>query len=99
MISNVWFLFLGVIMSLLLLLARFGAVELVTLRSELREERPIMGVVLTRGLAAAVLATLPLQYGLLYSDVYINLAVIVILSTAVIATVGTFALRTKRGKR
>ena len=99
MISNVWFLFLGAILSFLLLLVRFGAVALATLRSELREERPIMGVVLTRGLAAAVLATLPLQYGLLYSDVYINLAVIVIISTAVIATVGTFALRTKRGGR
>jgi len=99
MISNVWVLFLGAILSLLLLLVRFGAVTLATLHSELREERPIMGVVLTRGLAAAVLATLPLQYGLLYSDVYINLAVIVIISTAVIATVGTFALRTKRGRR
>jgi len=99
MISDVWFLFLGVILSLLLLLVRFGTVALATLHSELRDERPIMGVVLTRGLAAAVLATLPLQYGLLYSDVYINLALIIVISTAVIATIGTFALRTKRDKR
>lgn len=99
MISDVWFLFLGVILSLLLLLVRFGAVALATFHSELRDERRIMGVVLTRGLAAAVLATLPLQYGLLYSNVYINLAVIIIISTAVIATIGTFALRTKGGRR
>ncbi len=99
MISDVRFVFLGVILSLMLLLVRFGAVTLATLRSELREERPIMGVVLTRGLAAAVLATLPLQYGLLYSDAYINTAIIVIVSTAIIATVGAFALSRKKGKR
>lgn len=99
MISNAWFLFLGAILSLLLLLVRFGVVTLATLRSELRFERPLMGVVLTRGLAAAVLATLPLQYGLLYSDDYINLAVIVIISTALIATIGVFALRARGRKR
>lgn len=87
-ISNIGFLFLGVILSLLLLLVRFGAVRLATLRSELKNERSIMAVVLTRGLAAAVLATLPTQYGLFYADVFINLAVVIIVSTAIIATVG-----------
>jgi NhaP-type Na+/H+ and K+/H+ antiporter len=75
-------------LSLLLLLVRFGAVGLTTIRSELKSERPIMAVVLTRGLAAAVLATLPIQYGLLYSDVFVNLAVVIIVSTAIIATAG-----------
>lgn len=98
MISHVWFVFVGAILSLLLLLVRFGAVSLVTLHSELRDERPVMGVVLTRGLAAAVLATLPLQYDLPFSSLYVSLAVIIIMSTALIATIGTFVLG-RRGKR
>jgi cell volume regulation protein A len=98
MISHVWFVFVGAILSLLLLLVRFGAVSLVTLHSELRDERPVMGVVLTRGLAAAVLATLPLQYDLPFSSLYVSLAVIIIMSTALIATIGTFVLG-RKGKR
>lgn len=110
-ISDPWFVFIGAIMSLMLLLTRFGVVTLVTFKSELRDERSVMGVVLTRGLAAAVLATLPLQYadplkypeaGLVFqelSPLYVNLAVIVIISTAVIATIGVFSLRAKERKR
>jgi cell volume regulation protein A len=90
-ISNVTLLFLGVIITLLLLLVRFGVVWLTTVGSDLKKERPIMSFVLTRGLAAAVLATLPVQYGLLYPDVFINLAVVVIVSTAIIATIGVVA--------
>jgi cell volume regulation protein A len=109
-ISDPWFVFVGTIISLMLLLARFGVVTLATFKSELRNERPIMSVVLTRGLAAAVLATLPLQYanpemypiaGPVFqslSPLYINLAVIVIVTTAIIATIGTFALRTTKRK-
>jgi len=111
MISDLWFVFIGAIMSLMLLLIRFGVVTLGTCRSELRNERSVMGVVLTRGLAAAVLATLPLQYAdpvkypeagpifQEFSSLYINLAVIIIVSTTIIATVGVFVLRTKNKKR
>ena len=101
----------GVILSLMLLLVRLGAVSFATVRSDgLKKERPIMGVVLTRGLAAAVLATLPLQYtdatkypeaGPIFqilSPYYINLAVIVILATAIIATIGIPLLKRRAEK-
>ena len=87
-ISSISLLLLGIVLTLLLLLVRFGAVWLTTIGSELKKERSIMSFVLTRGLAAAVLATLPIRYGLLYPDVFINLAVVIIMSTAIIATVG-----------
>jgi cell volume regulation protein A len=87
-ISSISLLFLGIILTLLLLLVRLGAVWLTTIGSELKKERSIMSFVLTRGLAAAVLATLPIQYGLLYPEVFINLAVVIIMSTAIIASVG-----------
>jgi cell volume regulation protein A len=95
-ISSISLLFLGIILTLLLLLVRFGAVWLTTIGSELKKERSIMSFVLTRGLAAAVLATLPIQYGLLYPEVFINLAVVIIMSTAIIATVGVVVISRKR---
>jgi hypothetical protein len=64
-----------------------------------------MSVLLTRGLASAVLATLTLQYvdQVKYPDVgpvfqrlspfYVNITVVVILATALIATVGIPLLR------
>ncbi|MEM3609049.1 MAG: cation:proton antiporter [Candidatus Bathyarchaeia archaeon] len=98
----------GIILSLILLLVRFGAVRIATARcSELVRERPIMSVMLTRGLAAAVLATLPMEYtdiskypeaGPIFQELaplYINLAVLVILATAIIATVGIPLLKRK----
>ena len=109
-ISNVTVVFAGIILSFVLLLVRFGSVTLVTIRSELLEERAIMSVTLTRGLAAAVLATLPLQYatpdaiskyGLpaeyfaKLSYLYVDVAVIVILTTAIIASVGVPLLKRK----
>jgi len=109
-IGNIRFVITGIILSLMMLLLRFGAVKLATLRSELVKERPIMTVMLTRGLAAAVLATLPLQYvdvakypeaGPIFqslSPLYINLAVILILATAIIATVGIPLLRLRTKK-
>ncbi len=96
---------IGIALALTLFLVRFGTVRLATIRSELIQDRPIMSVLLTRGLASAVLATLPLQYadtakypdmaGMFQrlSPIYINTAVIVILATAMIATVGIPLIR------
>ncbi|MEM2994406.1 MAG: cation:proton antiporter [Candidatus Bathyarchaeia archaeon] len=110
-ISEIRTVIIGVIISLVLLLLRLGAVKIATARcSELAEERPIMNVMLIRGLAAAVLATLPMQYadptkygeaGSIFeqlASLYINLTVVVILATAIIATVGIPILKRKAKK-
>jgi cell volume regulation protein A len=95
----------GVALTLTLLLIRLGVVNLATIRSKLIQERGIMSVLLTRGLPSAVLATLTLQYAdpVKYPDVgtifrqlsplYINITVVVILATALIATIGIPLLR------
>ena len=110
-IGNITVVISGVVLSLILLLVRFGAVKFATIRcNELVKERSMMAVMLTRGLAAAVLATLPLQYadvvkygeaGQIFqvlSSIYINLAVIIILGTAIIATIGIPLLKRKAEK-
>lgn len=101
---------IGIALALTLLLIRIGVVHVATIRSELIKERAIMSALLTRGLASAVLATLPLQYAdpIKYPDVgrvfqqlapfYINITVVVILATAVITTVGIPLLRRKTEK-
>jgi hypothetical protein len=98
----------GVTLALILLLIRVGVVRLITIKSKLTQERGIMSVLLTRGLASAVLATLTLQYtdSAKYAEVsdvfqqvsplYINVTVLVTLATALIATIGIPVLRLKR---
>ena len=71
-ISSWGILLYGVLLSIILLATRFGAVLITTLKSSLHKERPIMTLILTRGLAAAVLATLPAQYGLSYSNLFVD---------------------------
>jgi cell volume regulation protein A len=105
------YVFFGIALSFTLLLIRIGAVRVATMRSDLVEERPIMSVLLTRGLAAAVLvALIPVQYadpvkypvaGEIFrqlSPIYINIAIVVILTTAAIATIGIPLLRRQTKK-
>jgi cell volume regulation protein A len=93
-------LFWGLILSALLLGIRYITVRLATVRSPLCEEIPVMSVVLTRGLVAAILATIPMQYGLLYGELFLNVTIIVIITTAIFSTVGVLALsRNKKGNR
>jgi cell volume regulation protein A len=82
----------GIGLSVILFAVRYGAVWLSTMKTALQKERQIMTVILTRGLAAAVLATLPAEYGLQYSDLFINIGVVIIIATAIIATAGTMII-------
>ncbi len=96
--SEIGFLFMGIIISCVLFLVRFVAVYIGTWHSELKKESFIMSTLIARGLAAAVLATLPLQLKLLYADTFVNLAIIVIMLTAMICTVSLF-LFSRKSKR
>lgn len=93
--SSLTVLLSGIVLSIILLATRFGAVWITTAKSALEKERLIMTFILTRGLAAAVLATLPAQYNLPYSDLYVSIAVVIIVTTAIIATIGSLALARK----
>ena len=102
------FIFYGMVISLLLLLVRYLAVTVASVKSEIRAEKTIIWVVLARGLAAAVLSTFPAQDSYKgYFDLsrtgkpnapdwYINVALIIILVTAVICTLGIFLISKKK---
>lgn len=85
----------GLVLSLLLLLVHYVAVGVATVLSPMRRERGVMSVVYSRGLAAAVLAVLPQQYGLENSQIYVPTTLMVILGTAIITTIGVFHLSRK----
>ena len=89
----------------MLLLVRYLAVTVATIKSEIKTERTVMWVVLARGLAAAVLSTFPSQeqYKPYFdtkfpgiSSWYINIALVIILVTAVICTLGIFLISKKK---
>jgi len=88
--SSIFFVAYGLMLSLLLLAAHYVAVSVATVGSPLRREKGLMSVVYARGLAAAVLAVLPQQFGLENYQIYVPTALMVILSTALITTIGVF---------
>lgn len=93
---SIFFVAYGLMLSLLLLAAHYVAVNVATVRSPLRREKGLMSVVYARGLAAAVLAVLPQQYGLENYQIYVPMTLMVILSTALITTIGVFHFSRKR---
>jgi cell volume regulation protein A len=97
--SNITVLLVGILLSFSLFAVRYGAVWLATFKSDLRHEGKMLTSIFTRGLAAAVLSTLPAQYGLEYSDLFVNMAVVVIVTTAIIATVGVIIIPRSEEKR
>jgi NhaP-type Na+/H+ and K+/H+ antiporter len=56
----------------------------------MRREKGLMSVVYSRGLAAAVLAVLPQQFGLGNHQIYVPTVLMVILTAALITTIGVF---------
>ena len=69
------------------------AVRGTMIRSEAKNERALMTVRLPRGLAAAVLASIPLTVGIPNSQAFPEVVFIVILATILICTVGTVLLK------
>jgi cell volume regulation protein A len=97
-LSSFTSIFFGVFLSFAFLGIRFIAVKMTTLKSELHEAETLMTIMLPRGLAAAVLASLPLtMLGPSY-QVFPEIVFIVILTTIIITTVGVAVLK-KRTSR
>lgn len=90
--------FFGVFLAFVFLGLRVVAVRMSTLKSHLSGERTLMTVMLPRGLAAAVLASLPLTVGVPGSQVFPEIVFMVILTSIVMCTVGVAFLKKQRQK-
>jgi len=78
----------GVALSFVFLAIRAVAVGIAAFKSKELKEKTLMAVMLPRGLAAAVLASLPMTYGIFGSESFPEIVFSVILTTVVICTVG-----------
>jgi Na+:H+ antiporter len=86
--SSLTLVLFGLLLAFVFLGIRFFAVKLSFVRSSSKDTETLMTFMLPRGLAAAVLASLPFVSGVPGSEVFPEVAFIVILSTIIICTVG-----------
>ena len=83
----------GLLISVTFLGIRFVVVKMASVKSELGDYGTLMTVMFPRGLAAAVLASIPLTSGVPGSQFFPEIAFIVILATIIITTVGVAVLK------
>jgi cell volume regulation protein A len=89
----------GLSLTFVFLGIRFVAVKTATVKSELHDYESLMTVMFPRGLAAAVLASLPLtMLGPSY-QIFPEITFIVILTTIIVCTVGVVALKKRKNRR
>jgi cell volume regulation protein A len=93
--SSFTFILFGILLSFIFLGIRVLAVRVSTIKFQAKESRTLMTIMLPRGLAAAVLASLPLTLGVPNSQVFPEIAFMVILSTVVMCTIGIIILKRK----
>jgi cell volume regulation protein A len=86
----------GVVLSFIFLGIRFVVVKIATVKSDLRKYETLMTVMFPRGLAAAVLASIPLTSGVPDSQVFPEIAFIVILTTIITCTIGVAVLKKRQ---
>jgi cell volume regulation protein A len=86
----------GLLLSFIFLGIRFIVVKISAVKSELHKYETLMTVMFPRGLAAAVLASLPLTSGVPDSQVFPEIAFIVILTTIIVCTIGVAVLKKRQ---
>ena len=88
--------FLGVGLSAIFLGIRVVVVKIAAVKSELKKYETLMTVMFPRGLAAAVLASIPLTSGVPGSEIFPEIAFIVILTTIITCTVGVAVIKKRQ---
>jgi len=86
--GRIEYLILGVVMSIVIYIGRIGVTKISLTKRFSAFDKKVTSVMLPRGLAAAVLATLPLTLGLRNAEAYPQLVFVIILSTVIITTIG-----------
>jgi cell volume regulation protein A len=88
----------GLLLSFLFLGLRFFAVKLSFFKSSFKGSENLVTIMLPRGLATAVLASLPFTSGVPSSQVFPEIAFIVIFTTIITCTIGVALLKRKAAR-
>ncbi len=86
--GQIEYILLGVVSTVLIYVARVGMVRAVLTKRFSRLDKKVTQVMMPRGLAAAVLATLPLTMGLPNAEAYPQIVFFIILTSVIITTIG-----------
>ncbi len=98
--ENPEYLIVSVLISSVLLATRFAAVRISTFRMGItRFERRIMEVMVPRGLAAAVLAQIPLLSGIEEARIFSDIVFVVILTTIMVSGIGVAVISKRYSNR
>ena len=87
-LGQIEYLIFGIIAALVIYLARIGVVKISLTKRFSLIDKKVTSAMIPRGLAAAVLATMPLTLGLPNGEVYPQIIFVIILSSVIITTVG-----------
>lgn len=86
---NFNFILAGIIITAVIALARIVTVAISTYKMNLTSlEKNVMRVVIPQGLATAVMAYVPMIYGVKDGEIFLNIAFIIIMATVIYTTVG-----------
>jgi cell volume regulation protein A len=94
--SSITSVIVGIGLSVIFLGIRFVVVKMAIVKSELKKYETLMIVMFPRGLAAAVLASIPLTSGVPGSQFFPEIAFIVILTTIITTTIGVAVLKKRQ---
>jgi cell volume regulation protein A len=85
---NLTYLYYGLVFLVVLIIMRLAAVQISTYKMNITKvEINVMRSMMSRGLAAAVLAQMPLIYGINNADIFSNVVFIIILLTVLFTTI------------
>jgi potassium/hydrogen antiporter len=86
--SSVYLVLFGLGLSFVFLGLRFLSVKVSFFKSDFKESEKIVTIMLPRGLAAAVLASLPFTSGVPGSEAFTEISFVIIIATIIICTIG-----------
>jgi Na+:H+ antiporter len=86
--GQVGYLIFGVVMAVVIYFGRIGVTKVSLTKRFSAFDKKVTSVMIPRGLAAAVLATVPLTLGVQNADAYPQIIFVIIISTVIITTIG-----------
>lgn len=92
-LTSIWLVIFGIVLTLVIFVLRIPVVRLSIPISYSKKDASIMAVMVPKGLAAAVLAGLPLQFNMPGGDLIQNVVYAVVLFTIVLCTIMVFLLQ------
>jgi len=98
-LANWWLIVVGLILTALIFIIRLPVVKFTVLKSTPVTDASMLAIVIPRGLAAAVLASIPFQQGMEGGDIIQNVAYAIILISIIITSLLVFLVDKTRFSR